>query len=83
MTDKTILIIGEGEPEDYTKNETMLFGRGDRVCVAEADTRNGDYIRGYTPDLIITTTELSNSVMNRVIKPMQALKGAELIELYD
>lgn len=80
MAKKTILIVGEGEPDDYD-DETFSFGDDDRVIIKDIDPTSGDKLRGYNADLIILTVAVSAEVRQRVLEPMTAI-GGEIIELY-
>lgn len=79
MTNKTILIIDEGGPEDY--EEDVIRSGNSRILWKEIDPTSGDRVRGYSPNLIVLMTAVSAEVRQRVLEPMTAI-GGEIIELY-
>lgn len=79
MVNKTVLVVGErtaGRIED----EKVSFGVNDSVFVKNVDPESGDALRGYNADLIVLTTEVSQEVMNTVLRPMTCM-GGEIIHL--
>ena len=79
MANKTILVIGSGNPNDYTDTK-LDFGDDNRVIVKDIDPTSGDELRGYNADLVVLTTTVSSEVMQRVLEPMVAI-GGEIIQL--
>lgn len=78
MSNKTVLVIGEGSSDDY---EEIVVGDFNRVIVRDIDPTSGDRLGEREADLIVLTTSVSSEVMQRVLEPMTTV-GGEIIHLY-
>lgn len=74
---KEILVTGEGTQEGYAdQNDRILSPRARIVCRPVGE--DGEMIRGFSPDLVVLLTEVSDEVFENVIEPMRA----EIVKLY-
>jgi hypothetical protein len=79
--DKTVVVIGSGEDDEDNYGYDYHNFVGDTEIFASVLNGDGVKLRGLDADVVVVPEDIDQDILNRVIRPMVAVNGGEIVRV--